>query len=188
MIKRADPPRPADNLGVQANRQHPRRPRTFSIKSIERVAAISGEVAPRKHRASPETEVVQIHRVGHDEKRPAFDILKVRNVVIHRRGIIEKPLLRQDAAGCDRLRHAIEPADNRPADDAGEGVTRLAYLLAFLRLGKSEMIDPAVAVADDVVAVLYKFRCHRWIALKGKRTRKDCRPDLILIEEIDAAV
>src|SRR3954447_21811769 len=156
MIKRTDPPRPADNLGVQANRQHPRRPRTLSMKSIERVAAISGEVASRKHRAPPETEVVHIHRVGDDKKRPAFDILKVRYVVIHRRGIIEKPFLRQDAAGRDRLRHAIEPADNRPADHAGERVTRFAYLLAFLCLRESEMIDPAVSVADNVVTVLHK--------------------------------
>src|SRR3954447_22422449 len=85
-------------------------------------------------------------------------------------------------------RHAIEPTDNRPADGAGERVTRLAYLLAFLRLGEAEMIDPAVAVADNVVAALHKFRCHRWVALKGKRTREDCRPDLVLIGEIDAVV
>src|SRR5690242_19148229 len=79
-----------------------------------------------------------------------------------------------------------QPTTGLPMMRAKE--SRALHISSRLRFGESEMIDPAVAVADDVVAVLHKFRCHRWIALKGQRTREDCRPDLVLIEEIDTAV
>src|SRR5215475_11630409 len=96
ILERADPPWPADDLRVQADRHHARRSRAFSIESIECVAAISFEVTAGKHGAPPEAEVVYVHRVRNHEEWPAPDILEVRDVVIDRGGIIEKPFLCED--------------------------------------------------------------------------------------------
>src|SRR5579883_59536 len=158
IVEELDQPRrlawPADQPVMQRHAHDLRPLGAFLVEQIEAIDHVSGEfVGGAEAGVAVETVVVGFERIGDDEVIVIAHANPEGQLVAEIVAVVpEAAMLDQEPARID-ARPAVEPADGRRAGqllDRGDGALDMLALLVFLHL---VIIEPAPAMADDLVSV-----------------------------------
>src|ERR1044071_4906986 len=161
-FERSKPPGAADEPAVQADRHHARRAVAFLVEDVEGVLEIGEELIARvEPLGRGEAHVVRVQRIRDDELRlaalvpvPRVVPRQVVAVVVGVRdeaGVVaEAAVLRHELARI-RAGAAGVPAERALAGELAVNLDRALHVLALERFRHVLVIDPAPAVARDLV-------------------------------------
>src|SRR5258708_1812230 len=175
---------PAGEAAMQADRQHLRRRLAFRIEYVERVLQIREELT-----AAVETlrrckaHIVGVERIGHDENRLFPDQFPIRQVIAVGIRVIEKAaVFRNKAPGILTGAPGVPP-QRCGAGDTADRLDREADMATFGTFVYTVIIDPAPAMAGDLVAESGHGRHGLRIARHRHAHRKNRQRQLPLFEQ-----
>ena len=143
---------------MQADRHHFRRRRALFVERIEGVLQIGVElVAAVEALGHGEAHVVGVERVGHDEMRPVHHPAPERQIVGIIVGVVNEAALPGDQPAGVGAGPAGIPAERPLAGNPGLDLDGAGHMLALHLLRHAVIVDPAIAVGADLVAVLQHF-------------------------------
>src|SRR3954463_9272942 len=158
-LERGESPGPADEPAVQADRHHPRHALAFFVENVEGILEVGEELVARvESLGRGETHVVRVQRIGHHElglaafvPEPRVVPGKVGVVVV---GIVDEPALLADELARVRAGAPVVPAQRTLAGELAVDLDRALHVLALDGFRNILVIDPAPAVAGDLVPCL----------------------------------
>ena len=164
---------------MHADRHHRRALLALGVHDVEGVAQVLEElVAVREALRQREAHVVGVEGVGHDEVRHgvAVGLLHLgpeRQVVaVVVRVVQEAAVVRHQAAGVGRVAAGV-PAQRALAGETLDELHADLHVLALDLLGRVLVVDPAPAVAGDLVAELLERGGELGVALERHRHAED---------------
>ena len=180
------PRRPADKPAMQPHRQHFRRRLAFGIERVESVDQIGGElVAGMEPLRRREAHVVGVERIGDDQVRALGLGAPERKIVRIIVGVIEEPAFGGDkpprVLGCP----SGVPAERAFAADAAVDLDGALKMLRLLGFAHAVIIDPAIAVRGDFMAVRQRPLDHRRMAFHRHRHGKQRQRHAAVAEQVE---
>ena len=137
---------------MNADRHHLRRPRAFGIEHVERIFhRLQPAVGNAEARCHRELHVVHFQRVRDDEMRRAIHFHPIGKVVAVAVARIEEAAMLHHGAQRFHAEAASVPADRWRAGGIGDRLHRLPDMVEFLLEREVLVVDPAIAVARDLV-------------------------------------
>src|SRR5712691_1794134 len=112
--------------------------------------------------------VVGLVGVRNDQMGLSCDLDPIGEFVIERITVIEKATSLYQQTSCVGSRPPSHPAYGAHACETLDGCHSLAYMLAFHLFVYVMIVDPAIAVADDLVATFDKSAGHCRVPLEGR--------------------
>src|SRR6476646_9436717 len=189
-LERGEPPGPADEPAVQADRHHARHAVAFLVEDVEGVLEIGEELVARvESLGGGETHVVRVQRIGHDELRPAALVPVPRvvpgKVIVVVVGIVDEPAVLDHELARVRAGAPGVPAERTLAGELAVNLDRALHVLALDRFGDILVVDPAPSVARDLVPGLEQRVDRGGVALHRHRDPVYGKRHLVAREELE---
>src|SRR5438128_10513461 len=181
-------PGPAHEPHVQAERHHLWLVGALRIEDVEGVPYVSEPlVAGSEAAEQPELHVVVVEGVGNDEVGLAGHEGPVWQVVVVGVGVVEKSAFLDDQAARVGTEPARVPAERSAPGHAREALDGTSDMFALDLLADELVVDPAPAVAHDLVAGFHDRRGGLGVALERHRDGEDADLDAVLGERAHEA-
>lgn len=180
--------RTADQAAVQADGQHLRRLGPFGVQHVEGILEVLVEVVALVEALDlGEAHVVGVQGVGDHQVRLAGRVVgfPVGQVVVVGVAVVEETAFFHHQAPGVRAGAAGVPAQRAFTGDFSEDADRLEHVLAFLGLVHVLVVDPAVAVAADLVAGFDHGADHVRMALGGHGDGEDGQRNVEFLEQLE---
>ena len=175
---------------MQADGEHFRGGGAFFVEHVEGVLQVLEELLAAVEALDlGEAHVVGVQGVGDDQVRLAGRVVRfpVGQVVVVGVAVVEEAaFLHHQPAGV-RAGAAGVPADRALAGQFGEDADGFEHVLALLGLVHVLVVDPAVAVAADLVAGLGHGADHVRVALGGHGHGEDGQWHAAVLEQLEQA-
>ncbi len=187
-LERGQARRAADQAAVQAYGKHLRRFGTFGVEHIEGVLQVLEEVVALVEALHlGKAHVVGVQGVGDHQVRLAGGVVgfPIGQVVVVGVAVIEEAAFLHHQAPGVRAGAAGVPAQWAFAGDFGEDADRFEHVLAFLGLVHVLVVDPAVAVAADLVAGFDHGADHVRVTLGGHGHGEDGQWNVEFLEQLE---
>ena len=182
-LQRGHPSRPADQPAVQPHRHHPA---AFSIKGVKTIAQVIEELrAGTKTLCRGEAHVVRIQRVRHDELRPAVAGVVPGQLIAVIVGVVDETAVLDHQAPRVRAGPAGVPAERPYARQPAVDLDRALHVLALELERDVLVVDPAPAMARDLVTGLEERFDRGRVALHGHRHAEHSERQLVAREELE---
>ncbi|MNH60701.1 hypothetical protein D3C73_125920 [compost metagenome] len=185
-FERSEATRTTDQAAVQTDREHLRRFGTFGVKHVERVFEVFEEVVTLVETLHlGEAHVVGVEGVRDHQMRLAGRVVRfpIRQVIVVGVAVVEETTFFHDQATGVRASAAGVPAQWALAGDFGEDADRFEHVLALLRFVHVLIVDPAVAMAADLVAGIDHCADHVRVALGGHGHGEDGQRNVEFLEQ-----
>src|SRR4051812_5646553 len=191
-LERGEAPGPADKPAVEADRHHPRHALAFVVEDVKGILEVGEElVAGVESLGRGETHVVRVERIGHHELRLAAFVpepgVVPGKVVVVVVGIVDEPAVLDDELARVRAGAPGVPAERTLAGESAVDLDRAPHVLALDRFGHLPVIDPAPAVARDLVPGLEQRGDRGGVALHRHRDTVYGERHFVAGEELEDA-
>jgi len=186
-LERSQTRRTADQAAVQADRQHFRGFGAFGVEHVERILEVFEEIVALVEALHlGEAHVVSVQGVRDHQVRLAGRVVRfpVGQVVVVGVAVIEETaFFHHQLAGVGAGATGV-PAQRTLAGDFGEDADRFEHVLAFLGFVHVLVVDPAVAVAADLVAGIDHRADHIRVTLGGHGHGEDGQRNVEFLEQL----
>src|SRR5688572_18227489 len=184
-LERGEAAGPADHAAVQSHRHHPP---ALGVEDIERILQVAEEiVAAVEALRGGEPHVVGVERIRHDELRLSMPGVVPRQVVVVVVGVVYEAAVLDHQLARVRAGAPGVPAERPLAGKAAVDLDRAPHVLALLVDRHVLVIDPAPAVARDLVPGLEHRLDRGRVALHRHRHAIDGERQLVAREQVEDA-
>ncbi|MNC17434.1 hypothetical protein D3C75_653140 [compost metagenome] len=172
---------------MQADRQHLRSLGAFGVEHVERIFQVFEEVVALVETLDlGEAHVVGVQGVRDHQVRLAGRVVRfpVGQVVVVGVAVVEETTFFHHQATGVRARAAGVPAQRASACDFGKDADRFEHVLAFLGFVHVLVVDPAIAMAADLVAGIDHGADHVRVTLGGHGHGEDGQWNVEFLEQL----